>query len=279
MNDYLSLLPSTFQWVSESLGRITVVPWPLWLGLLFPIYAAGIIVFLWVMRGGFWPVRCIYPKTSKKWPCENWVPGEWYRCRYHNYRASYNFGHTVDTDIKRWQQVDRSGELVDSAAQGVGVLKTRPAGRALLYQNGYARKPWDVARIVPEFARKTYDRLRGASVRRRAAVAARPEDLWKRKNDVADGLPEVVRATRAALTAFAVGLAFTGVSILFEGPWQAAFQWLATLTLVVAWAAVNAGIYDRADDWIRRACVKALKWWAYIFAPVAIANLVFAAIN
>ena len=132
--------------------------------------------------------------------------------------------------------------------------------------------------IIPEFMKKAYDRVRGASVRRPVVIPT-PEDLWRRKNDVTDGLPEVVRATRTALGAFALGLAFTGVSVVLDGPWQAAFQWIATLTLVVAWAAVTVGVYQRSDDWVRRACVKALKWWAFIFVPVAIMNLVFAAIN
>src|SRR5581483_501810 len=95
MNDYLSLLPSTFQWIAERLNSASGIPWPLWIGGIFPVYAAALSVVLWVLRGTTWPVRCLYPVTSRRRPCESWVPGEWYRCRYHNWRASYKYGHEV----------------------------------------------------------------------------------------------------------------------------------------------------------------------------------------
>ncbi|WP_406629212.1 hypothetical protein [Amycolatopsis sp. WGS_07] len=37
------------------------VPWPLWIGLLFPIYVAAVSVAIWILRGRVWPVRCARP--------------------------------------------------------------------------------------------------------------------------------------------------------------------------------------------------------------------------
>jgi hypothetical protein len=163
MNDYLSTLPSTLQWVSETLDGISGIPWPLWLGGLFPLYLATLSVALWVMRGTTWPVSCAYPITSKRRPCRMPVPGEWYRCRHHNrerYHRSVSGGHTVDTKIPRWQQVDRRGRLVDKPAIGVGFIRTRPAGHTLLYEHGYTRTPRNVLRLLPRSAAKLWRRIR-----------------------------------------------------------------------------------------------------------------------
>lgn len=279
MNDYLSLLPSTFQWIANSLDRASSIPWPLWLGLLFPVYIAILSFLLWFLRGGVWLVRCAYPKTSKRRPCENWVAGEWRRCRYHNYRANYKYGHTVDTSIRRWQQVNRKGELVDLPAIGVGVIRTRPAGRALLYENGYTRRPLDVLKILPEFVRGTAVRLKEARLRTTPTTEPGFDEVVAMRDSFAAGLPEVVKATRFAMVAFALAIVVTSIAILLDDAAQAALQWVATLFFVVAWAAVCAGIYKRDGEWVRGAAWKAIKWWLFIFVPVAAANLVFAAVN
>ena len=65
MNDYVSLLPSTLQWVAQLLTGVSPIPWPLWLGGLFPVYVAIVSVLVWFLRGTVWPVRCSYPVTSR----------------------------------------------------------------------------------------------------------------------------------------------------------------------------------------------------------------------
>jgi hypothetical protein len=280
MNDYLSLLPSTFQWIADRLSSISGIPWPLWIGGLFPLYAAILSVILWILRGNTWPVRCLYPITSKRRPCRCWVPGEWYRCRYHNWRASYKYGHDVNTSIRRWQQVDKKGDLVDRPSIGVGILRVRPAGHALLYENGYARKPLDVLRLVPEFVMKVCHRLGAIRLRNVADVTTAPSvDIAEIKDNVAEGLLSVVHATRFATIVFFLALGATGLSILLHGNFRTVAQWTATLGFVLAWSAVSVGIYQKRDEWFSSACLKSLKWWAVIFVPVGILNLVFAVIN
>ncbi|MEU7813869.1 hypothetical protein [Pseudonocardia sp. NPDC049154] len=99
------------------------------------------------------------------------------------------------------------------------------------------------------------------------------------RDSLTEGLIDVVRATRCALAAFALAIAATLVSITLDDAAQAALQWVATFFFVVAWAAVSAGIYQRDQGWVRGAARKAVKWWIFIFVPVAVANLIFAAFN
>jgi hypothetical protein len=96
---------------------------------------------------------------------------------------------------------------------------------------------------------------------------------------VADRLSVVVHASRFASAVFCLGLLLTLVSIMVNGLVQAALQYLATLGFVLAWAATSAGIYQRRGEWLQGTCIKALKWWGYIFVPVGAANLFFTVVN
>ncbi|NKY86366.1 hypothetical protein [Nocardia veterana] len=60
---------------------------------------------------------------------------------------------------------------------------------------------------------------------------------------------------------------------------QSILQYVATLGFVLAWAATSAGVYSRSETWLKGACLKALKWWAGIFVPVALLNLAFTVMN
>jgi hypothetical protein len=42
VNDYLSLLPTTLAWIAERLDRVSPIPWPFWIGGLFPLYLAAL---------------------------------------------------------------------------------------------------------------------------------------------------------------------------------------------------------------------------------------------
>ncbi len=197
-----------------------------------------------------------------------------------NWRASYKYGHKVDTSIKRWQQADQEGNLIDRPAIGVGIVRVRPAGYALLYENGYSRKPLDVLTLVPKFIMKTCRRLGAVRLRSAPRVATvASAGIAERKDDVTEGLLAVVHATRFATITFFIALGATGLSILLHGNLQATVQWVATLGFVLAWAAVSSGIYQKNDGWFSGACLKSLKWWAVIFVPVAALNLAFAVSN
>ena len=149
--------------------------------------------------------------------CRKWVAGEWRRCRWHNHPVRYNHGHTVRPHLRRRQTPTRSNQVVDVRQSGVGFLRLRPRGRALLHHNGYVRKPADVAGDFRDYLCVAFDRLRRARLRRPG-----PSDA-----------PEAN-----------------------QGPVSTSEKLLSIVT-----------------------CIKAARWWAMIFVPVAMANLFFAAIN
>lgn len=283
-NDYLSLLPSTLQWVSEELDALSPIPWSLWIGGLFPVYLAAVSGAIWAWRGFFWPVHCAYPHTSKGWPCRNWVAGEWSRCRHHNRPFKYRYGHQVEVKLQRWQTV-RRGRIVDSPRRGVGVLRLRPDGSTLLYEKGFARPPMGVVKLLPTKAKEGIRRLREARLRtpeNRDETVGAVQESWEplaQRTDIAQGLEQVVRATRFATVAFSVALGLTIPAIVVHDPVRTALQYLATLGFVLAWAATDSGIYRRRADWLRGACLKSLKWWLWVFVPVGVAILFFAAAN
>lgn len=279
MNDYLSLIPSTLEWVSKRLDSVSPIPWPLWIGLLFPLYLGIVFISVWILRGRVWPVRCAYAKTSRNRPCQEWVPGEWYRCRHHNSRRSYKYGHTVLVELKRWQRVTRGGQVLDSEFHSPGLLRTRPRGATLLYHNGFSRDPVDVLHLVPSFIKRIWERARAMrlGVKREPVAASVTEEASE--IDGAAGVEYIAHATRFCLIAVLLGLTLSGVALLTDGGWKAAIQWIATLAIVCAWAGTSAGIYQRQEQWLRGAVAKSAKWWIGIFAPVAFINLVFTWIN
>jgi hypothetical protein len=279
-NDYLSLLPSTLQWISNRLDAMSVIPWPLWIGGLFPIYVAVVSVVLWLMRGRVWPVHCAYPKTTKGRDCRMLVAGEWVRCRHHNKRRHYKYGHEVDTTVQRWQAFDGKGRVVNRRELGVGVLRLRPAGSTLLYERGYARPVGAVLRLIPAKATALYQRIRAARLREPAPAVAEVETMRPgARTDIAEGLERVVQATRFATATFCVAIVCTLISVLLDGMPQTIFQYVATLGFVLAWAATSSGIYARSETWLKGACLKGVKWWAGIFVPVGLLNLLFTAAN
>lgn len=283
MEDYLSLLPMTLQWISIRLGMVSRIPWPLWIGGLFPLYVGAVSVILWILRGRAWPVQCAYPMTTKGRPCRMLVPGEWSRCRHHNRRVRYRYGHEVDTSVGRWQTITRDGKIVDRVETGVGVLRLRPAGFTLLYQRGYARPPLAVLKLVPTFTGRMYERLRQMRLSNRSidpatmapTVGDEASELEGARRDIAAGLSGVVQSTQFATAAFALALALSSLAILLVGTAQTVVQYLSVLGFVLAWAAISSGTYHRSTAWFRGACLKALKWWAVIFVPVGVLNLFF----
>lgn len=278
MNDYLALLPTTLAWIAERLDRVSPIPWPFWIGGLFPLYLAALSFTLWFMRGAVWPVRCAYPVTSRKHDCRLVVAGEWRRCRHHNKAVSYRFGHTVNRKIRRWERVV-GDKLVDRGSRGVGLIRMRPRGDTLLYRHGYTRRPLDVLRILPDY----WHRLRAVvrAVRRRVLGGdySEPDDGSSAPEAdlaVTGELETVVRATRFALGVFAVGLITAAAAVPFDGTLRIVLQYVSTLALVVAWAATSAGFFRRDESWFSHACVTTVKWWARIFVPVGVINLLFA---
>lgn len=279
MNDYLAAIPAILASTAQRLDGVFDVPWPLWVGGLFPLYLGVLYFILWFRRGSSWPVRCIYPVTARGRgrDCRNHVPGEWYRCRYHNWLARYRH-HDVDTSIQRWQTVDRRGAKVDRPAKGMGFLRATPARETLLYHNGFARPPFEVLKLLPLSLVAIVRRLLSMRLRTPASVDQTQERHEETHGfEVAEGMATVVPATQFTLGAFLVALLGTGVSVLLNAyptP-KAIVQWVAVLGFVLAWAAISRGVYHRRPDWLSSTCLVTAKWWATLFVPVAAATLLF----
>jgi hypothetical protein len=248
LNDYLSLLPSTLQWISTQLGSVSRIPRPLWIGGLFPIYIAVISFVLWFLRGRIWPLACAYPRTSKRRPCRMVVAGEWARCRHHNRPRTYAYRHEVQK-IYRWQTLTKNDKIINRPQKGVGVLRLRPAGATLLYERGYVRPPMAVLKLAPTEVKAGVQRLRQA----RLTTQTDPPPVSQvavsaLRTDLAEGLERVVRATRFATAAFCVAVALTLVAVVLNGLSQTVLQYLATLGFVLAWAATSSGLAGRGSD-------------------------------
>ncbi|WP_282781947.1 MULTISPECIES: hypothetical protein [unclassified Nocardia] len=279
MNDYLGLLPETLKRIATNLDSVSPIPWPLWIGILFPIYIAAVSVVVWFLRGSVWPVHCAYPRTKRGGPCRNWVAGEWSRCRYHNRRRTYRYGHEVVT-IQRWQTFARRGQIVDRPERGVGVVRFRPAGATLLYEKGYSRPPAGVLRLLPDKVRAVALRIRDARLWSRRPPNDPQDDPSRRssaatRTDLAEGLDRVVRATQFATGAFGVAIVITLIAVALSGNVATYAQYVATLGFVLAWAATSSGIYERNPNWFTVTCRKAVRWWALFFVPVALVNLFY----
>lgn len=279
VNDYLSLLPATLQWVSQLLDSASPIPWPLWIGMLLPIYLGALTLLIWFLRGGAWPVRCDYPRTQRGGPCRNTVAGEWRRCKFHNHVVTYKYGHTVKPWLRRWQTLTRSNKVVDAPEKGVGVFRLRPRGGTLLYKNGYARRPTDAAGEFKDFKRGVKVRIQSMRLRLPPEDDSDLAEANRVAVDTSVNLSTVVQATRFATVSMLVALLLSALGPLFSGQVQSNIQWLATLAFVLAWAASYSGIFQGRSDWRGNAAKKAAKWWVYIFVPVAVANLFFAAVN
>lgn len=276
VNDYISVIPQVLVWSARRLGKISVIPWPLWVGGLFPLYLGAVYFIFWLRRGTAWPVKCNYPVTEKKGPCRHLVTGEWYKCRHHNRRRTYAFGHTVDPTICRWQRFDRHGRKVDSGKCGIGLFGRKPKRKTLFFYNGFSRPVGHVLSSMHDETRKLVTRLRGMRLQPPTDPTV---DQGTRKSvigvDIAKEVATVIPATRFTLVAFIVALVATGVAVLLPDTPKAMTQWAAILGFTLAWAAISQGVYRGKPNWLNGTCLAALKWWTWTFVPVAVIGLLF----
>jgi hypothetical protein len=74
--DLVELFVKSLEAFAIFLERISPVPWPLGIAILFPLFMACLDVAVWLLRGTALPVRCDYPVTTRGHPCQNQVLGE-----------------------------------------------------------------------------------------------------------------------------------------------------------------------------------------------------------
>ncbi|GEM32352.1 hypothetical protein NN3_33590 [Nocardia neocaledoniensis NBRC 108232] len=260
------------------------VPWPITLGLVFPVIMSVLTVTVWLSRGRAWRVACDYPLTSTNQPCRNPVLGEWTRCHHHRPGTVRSSGSTVRA-LLRWQTVRSGGAVVERAdIHGRGVLRDRPRFRGLLYYRGFARPPRDVV----GFARTWWDeRLSDIKALWRQLQDAGAVDLRvilrgpagpTARVGVSDHVAQVIRATRVTAVLVVIGLLMVGYMVWKHLGSKYWLNYTATYAFLAAWAVVRFGIWasisegaptEEAASWPKQAAKAATKWFvAFIVISV-----------
>lgn len=89
-------------------------------------------------------------------------------------------------------------------------------------------------------------------------------------------MPRVVRATRFALAAYAVGLLAVGVSIFSKGNSQIAQQYDAAASFILAWNAFRFGVLrdeDAESPWLRDTVLDSIKALGVLIALAIIGHV------
>lgn len=272
MSDVLATLAQALTTFAVWLDSVSPIPWPLALAILFPPMVVAFRIWVWLMRGMFWPTTCAYV-TTKKGFCRRLVPGEWHRCWQH--RRSWirrTDRHTVDPRINRWELRGRQGVRL----RGIGFLSNRQNADTILFQRrGFARRPVAMLRYLrrewpKEWSQRTQNlaaNVRELRFRTVASeVAFQEGGVSKRARTAADVM-------RTILPLLMAGLSFTGLSIpLGEGA-REAVQYLATACFVAVWGFARYGLWQGLDDWRASAHRQTLLWFGGFMTAALIAGL------
>jgi Family of unknown function (DUF6188) len=198
MDEVLRIFVLGVEWFALWLERSPLhVAWPVLFIFLFQVFLSIVHVFQWYARGMLLRINCDYPITTSKEsdPCKNKTLGEWHRCHQHRHRwQRLTDGHVVDPDLPRWQTIGPGGIRMERPDRyGEGMLRARSRKIGLLYHRGYARRPWEVKRLVPELIADYRNRWRelraqvnpGASRGRacRGIQGRPPQAVVLRRND------------------------------------------------------------------------------------------------
>ena len=260
------LLRSGAIWLSRTTAP---VPWPLVFGALILPFAAVLRTSLWILRGGVWPVPCMYFHTQQRRTnkaCLAITPGEWRYCRHHNRRKTMADGHECNPLLRRWERRDRHGRVHErDDIRGAGFVSLFADRDTLLFHRGLARRPRDVIpdlRSLGGQLRYGWSALRNLSIR--AIVNGSPKRAVQPAPGVSARMPRVISATRVALLAFALGLIIVGTSILFthHRTAQAVLQYCATFAFIIVSNALRFGIWKNPDDepeWSKAMVVDSVK--------------------
>ena len=157
------------------------------------------------------------------------------------------------------ERVDRYGE---------GMLRARSRSIGLLYYHGYARRPAEVRRLVPELItdyRNRWRKLR-EQIRQWRSGERSETDAVIRRPGVAPSVTTTREATKVALVAAATGLLCVGLAlVLRENPSEkislrVTVEYYAALLFFLAVSVTHNGVWGERqnrmlaprDDWLRR---------------------------
>jgi multisubunit Na+/H+ antiporter MnhB subunit len=210
MDELLRVVVLGLEWFALWLERSPLhVAWPILLALVFQVVVFVVHGFVWFSRGMFLPVPCDYPRTTSRGrgPCKNRTFGEWHRCHLH--RRSWrrrSDSHQVDPTLPRWQTIVRGVRKERDDIRGEGVVRSRSRSIGVLYYRGFARKPAEVRRLVPELIRDYRNRL----VELREQFQQRKSGHRKEKTAARSGVSTAVWSIRAS-TQFALIVVLLGI--------------------------------------------------------------------
>ncbi len=199
------------EWFALWLERSPLhVAWPILLALVFQVIVIVVHGFVWFSRGMFLPVPCDYPRTTSRGrgPCKNRTFGEWHRCHLH--RRSWRRrtdSHQVDPTLPRWQTIVRGVRKERDDIHGEGFVRSRSRSIGVLYRAGFARKPAEVRRLLPELI---------ADYRHRFIELLEQFQRWRsgrrqEETDVRSGVSTAVWTVRAS-TQFALIVVLLGMA-------------------------------------------------------------------
>jgi hypothetical protein len=178
MDELLRIFVLGVEWFALWLERSPLhVAWPVLFVALFQAFLSVVNVLQWYARGMLLRISCDYPLTTSKRssPCKNPTLGEWHRCHQHRHRwQRLTDGHVVDPDLPRWQTIGPGGIRMERADRhGEGMIRAYSRTIGLLYNRGYARRPSEVKRLVPELLADYRNRWR--ELRKAAQAVA----IWR----------------------------------------------------------------------------------------------------
>jgi hypothetical protein len=273
MDELLRSFVLGIEWFALWLERSPLhVAWPVLFVVLFQVFLSIVHVFQWYARGMLLRVACDYPITTSKGsdPCKNKTLGEWHRCHQHRHRwQRLTDGHVVDPDLPRWQTIGRGGVPMERLDRyGEGTIRARSRSIGLLYHRGYARRPSEVKRLVPELIADYRNRWRelGAQVHRWRSGERSDADSVVRRSGVAPAVATMREATKVALVAAALGLVCVGLALMLrENPAEkvglrVTVEYYAALLFFLAVSITRNGVWGEHRnrmlvphaDWLRR---------------------------
>jgi hypothetical protein len=260
------------EWFALWLERSPLhVAWPVLFVLLFQVFLFVVHVLQWFSRGMCLRVACDYPLTTSKEsdPCKNKTLGEWHRCHQHRHRwQRLTDGHVVDPDLPRWQTIKNGVRTERDDRYGEGTLRARSRSIGLLYYRGYARRPSETKRLVPELIadyRNRWTELREQFRQWRSGERGEANQVIRRSG-VAAAAATMRDATKVALAAAAIGLLCVGLAlVLRENPAEkialrVTVEYYAALLFFLAVSITHNGVWGERqnrmlvphDDWLRR---------------------------
>lgn len=270
MVDPLYLFARALNLFGAWLDKVSPIPWPLAIAALLPLYAMSLSIFVWYMRGMFWPLTCGYPTVRKSW-CRRLTAGEWHRCWYHgSWRFRKTDKHHIQPKLRRWETLDKNGKPVEREdVWGIGFLQLRPrCAMTPLYYKGFAKRTGDVLRYVPDLLNRIKVRLherrqdfRQLRKEKAQGSAELGSPATPGESILSEKLPTVVKSTQVTLLFAMLGLTLVILAVFLDMGTKQPINYASALAFCAAGAFALEGIWRAERHWVSLAVVNTAKWY------------------